>query len=522
MDTNKIKVILVLVIATFAALYLGVAAATAQFEAVLWVIAGVGISICLALGKKIWLLLPIASSIGLKLPLPGNFSTVFLTQAVIIGFCGLLFLMRRLPMEFRFTELEAWCLLFLMCVAQAYLRNPVGLNIFGADTVGAKPYAVVGMTVLTAILLASLRIDPNDLRWWVRLTMLGSIANFGIGLLAKFLPSSLAIYLAASFSSDVEIEDPTDRSVVDERAAGRVSYVRGITLDLARWISSRISPLKAAFHPVWAPLILFTLAGAAFSGYRSQLAVVGLAYFLGVCYRGGFPQVLVSGLIGAVGLVLLALGNLIHPLPPNIQRSLTVLPGTWEQRYKDSARISTEWRTEMWIEALTSDRYIRNKFLGDGLGMTAAQLQKAAALSAQAASGQTGGFDAHRESIMISGDYHSGPVQTIRTCGYLGLLVLLIGMVRVAVHAHRQVLRSRGTEWYPVVLFICITFIALPISWVFIFGSFTGGASGLLMGTGMVRMLQKNLPIPPYRGDRNQPFVPLVSRNPRDAARMPG
>jgi hypothetical protein len=510
MDSNKLKVILVLGFATFAAVYLGIAAATAQFEAVLWVVGGVGLSICLALGKKIWLLLPIATSIGLKLPLPGNFSTIFMTQAVVLGFCGLLFLMRRLPLNFRFTELEGWCLLFLIFVAQAYMRNPVGLNIFGSDTVGGKPYAVLALTVLTAILLASLRNEPNDLKWWVRLTMIGSIANFGFGLLAKFLPTSLAIYLGASFSNDVEIEDPSDRTVVDEDAAGRVTFVRNITKDLAIWISSRISPLKAVFHPIWAPLVLFTLAGAAFSGFRSQFAFVGLAYFVGVCYRGGFSHVMISALIGAVSLVILALGNMIYPLPPNIQRALTFLPGTWEQRHKDSAKISTDWRTEIWITALTSEKYIRNKILGDGLGMTSSQLQQTLALN-DTRGGGISGFDLHREAILISGDYHSGPVQTIRTCGYLGLLVLLCGMVRVAVHAHRQILRSRGTEWYPTVLFICIPFISLPFSWVFIFGTFNGGAYGLLMGTALVRMLEKNLPIPSYVRKRDIPYVPLVS-----------
>ncbi len=505
MDSNKIKVIIVLIIALFGAVYLGVAAATAQFEAILWVVGGVGLTICLALGKKIWLLIPFVSAIGLILPLPGSFPTIFITQAVVLGFCTLLFATRRLPLSFRFTELEFWCLLFLFSVFQAYARNPVGLNIFGSANIGGKPYAVLGMLVATAFLLTSLKIEPNDLKWWVRLTMIGSWANFFLGLIAIKVPS-IGRFLGATFATDAADQGPSGREALDEGAAGRVSYIRTISLNLANWISSKISPLKACFLPLWAPLVLFTVVGAAYSGYRSQLAAVGLTYFVGVFYRGGISQLLLSVLLGVAGIVLLAFVNLITPLPPNVQRALTFIPGTWEQRYKDDAKGSTDWRTDLWMEALTSDKYIRNKFLGDGLGMTSQQHQQAISLRDAHGLG-IGGFDQHRESILISGDYHSGPVQTIRACGYVGLAILLVGMLRVAVHAHRQIERCRNTEWFYTALFIGNVYLWLPFGWVFIFGSFSGGADALLMGAALVRMLEKTLPLPEYVVRRRQPYI---------------
>jgi hypothetical protein len=119
----------------------------------------------------------------------------------------------------------------------------------------------------------------------------------------------------------------------------------------------------------------------------------------------------------------------------------------------------------------------------------------------------SGGFDYHRESILISGDYHSGPVQTIRVCGYLGLVILVIGMLRVAVHAHRQIERCRNTEWFSTALFIGNVYLWLPFGWVFIFGSFSGGADALLMGAALVRMLEKTLPLPEYVVRRRQPYI---------------
>lgn len=512
MDTAKIKALIVVIVALFAALYLGIAAATAQFEVVIWIVGGLALTICLALGRRIWLIIPFMTTLGLVLPIPGNFSTEFLAQCATILFLTLLFLMRRLPMAVRFTELEFWCLVMVLFVVQAYARNPVGLNIFGSQTVGAKPYALFAVTLVAAYAMSIMRIDPNDLRWWVRLTLLGSIANFFIGMLGVFVPA-IGYYLGASFASDVGNQNAVGGEMRDAGAASRVAFVRGLSRTLSLWIASRVPVLRAAFHPLWAPLILFTLGLAAVSGYRSQLAIVGLTYFVSLCYRGGFIHIVIATTIGAVLVGLLAFVNLVAPLPPNIQRALTVLPGTWESRYVQDAEGSTDWRTEIWLEALTSDRYIRNKALGDGLGFTVQQLERMGALAEMKYSGVgVSGFDAQRESILISGDYHSGPVQTIRVIGYAGLVFLLIGMVRLAVHAHRQIQRTRGTEWFSTALFIGIPIIWGPFFWVFIFGSFTEAVSLMLMGSALVRMLEKNLPLPDYMPRSRHLPLPLSTR----------
>ena len=73
MDSSKIKNLIVLSLAVFAALYLGIAAATAQMEVVLWVVGGLGLTVCLAMGRRIWLMLPFMTSLSLVLPIQGNF-----------------------------------------------------------------------------------------------------------------------------------------------------------------------------------------------------------------------------------------------------------------------------------------------------------------------------------------------------------------------------------------------------------------------------------------------------------------
>ena len=493
MDSQKIKAIIIGALAAFGALYLGIAAATAQLEAVAWIVGGLILTVCLALGRRIWLLLPLMTGISLVLPLPGSFSTVLLTQLLVIGFLTLLFLTRRLPLEFRVTELELICLLYLCAVIQVYLRNPVGLNIFGGQMVGGKAYFIFGVSFATAAFLSILRIDPNDLKWWVRLSMIGALTNFGLGVAMKLFPS-IGYVLGASFATDVAKE--TEQA---EGTATRVTFVRGISSTLAIWISSRVSPLKACFHPVYGSLILLSLCLAAISGFRSELIGVGLFFVIGIAYRGGFVSVLISSFLAVAAVALLAVVNLIAPLPPNVQRALTFLPGTWEERYEEDAAGSTEWRVLMWKEALLTDKWIQNKWLGDGLGFSKAELSAMVAANESKKTERTiSGLSTSQENFMISGGYHSGPVVTIRTIGYVGLFSLFIGFIRMMVHAHRQIIRARGTEWFSTVLFICIPIIAGPLSWTFLYGSFDGGAGVLAMGCAMVRILERNLPLPAY------------------------
>jgi hypothetical protein len=209
---------------------------------------------------------------------------------------------------------------------------------------------------------------------------------------------------------------------------------------------------------------------------------------------------------GIGGLALLAVVNTLHPLPPNVQRSLTFLPGTWEQRYKDDAKGSTEWRVEIWREVLLTNRWIQNKWLGDGLGFSAAELSSQMATRQGVRTGISG-FDSFRENILSSGDYHSGPVSTIRVIGYIGLIFFLLAQIRLSVHAHRQIIRCRGTEWLPLALFVGIPMVWGPLFFTLIFGDFKTSASAFLVSLGMCRLLENNLPLPAWKRPQRLPFL---------------
>ena len=493
-SSTSVRAILIFIGAAALALWLGVSVATDQYETLLKVVAAVGFIICVLLGRKIWLLMIFL--VAMNVPLIRGISTVDVGQALFIGFSGMIFLMRRLPLQFKFGELELWMILVAATVVQVYLRNPVGLNIFGSGAVGGRPYFAVGTAWLTGVLLSAMIIPSSELKWAMRLTIVGSLAG------------ALFTSLRLRFGGGGGGEPAGIAGSTGGAGSSRVVILGYLAPALARIVASYVSPLRACLHPFWAPVILLSFALAAGSGYRNVVASVGIYYLIAIAYRGGFISVVVSSLAAAFGLGALALFNLVVPLPANWQRALSPFPGTWEERYVQAADESTEWRVQMWKEALFTEFWIQNKLLGDGLGFTRRELEMMESMEAgQYFESMGSGLSSQQESMMITGGYHSGPVQTIRTVGYVGLAVLLLAMIRVAVHGHREVLRCRGTEWYPLALFMVIPSIALPFVFTLVFGEFKTATSQIFFAYGMITLMKRNLPLPAYVKPSRMPYI---------------
>jgi len=412
-----------------------------------------------------------------------------------------------LPWRIRFAEIEFWFLGLTLFVLQVYVRNPVGVNIFGGGSVGGKPYFLYLLNLATAVILAGYVVQPKELKYAFRLSIVAGLLNLVVSIVGLIVPS-VGFWTGTSDTRSGETNYEDVGKTYDAGAASRIGFLVNFARNASLWLSSCISPLRACVHPLWGLLLIITVVGAALSGFRTTVAVVALTYLVGIAYRGGLPSLIISAFGSVLMVIFLSIGNMIVPYPPNIQRALSFLPGTWEQRYVEDAEGSSEWRFEIWREVLKSDRYIQDKWFGDGLGFSAADLQKSIALRESHARG-VAGFDAHRESILLSGDYHSGPLQTIRVIGYTGLLFLICAQIRIAMLAHRQIMRCRNTEWYRIALFFGIPLIWNPIVFLFIFGDFKTATATLLLGGAMIRMLENNLPLPAYvKRDRFAALLP--------------
>jgi len=492
-NTRIIQSIIIFTIGVFLAIWLGLSIATDQTQTIIKVIATVLFVFCFFLGSRIWLLIPFAAALAISLRIPGQPDALLLAQIAFIAFSIPQFLLRKLPWRFQFTELEFWMLMLTLMVAQVYMRNPVGVSIFGGDTVGGKGYVLYAIALTSAFILCGLRVPTSDLKWVMRLSIVGGLLNLAISILGVLVPA-IGFYTSQSFTRSDEV-NYENREAIDTGAATRVGFLTQIGRNLSLWISCYISPLLALVKPLWLMLILVSLVASLMGGFRNGIMGVGLTFLVGIAYRSGGFGVLLSTFMGMCVIPLLAAINLLAPLPPNVQRALTFLPGTWEQRYKDDAEGSTEWRVEVWKEALFTERWIKNKWLGDGLGFSAAELATQMNQRKGVRAGLSG-FEAHRESVLANGDYHSGPVSSVRVIGYVGLIIFIAAQIRLAVHSHRLITRFRNTEWFPLTLLVGIPSIVSPFLFVLIFGDIKLAAPSFLLSCSFIRIFKNNLPLP--------------------------
>ena len=482
---NSGKIVAMLLLAVVGALYVGVGAASDQQQLIGIMALVVVTVVCLVMGNRIWLLIPILAAVQLRLRIPGTPQTLEVAQILVTSFGLIMLFTKRIQAKFQVTKLELCLFVFLACVLQVYARNPVGLALFGGGSVGGRPYLLFLIALLSALFLSSIRVPYKDIKKIFPFTALGMLINMGANILGFFVPSVGPWIGAGAGASDAGI---------DTGKAGRNVFIIRFGSNIALFVSSLVNPLRATFHVLWLPLVLMAFMFAGLSGYRNVIVATGLTFLVGIIYRGGLGSFLASiGGLAAV-LTIVAVVNQVSPLPPKIQRSLCFFPGTWEQRYIDEADDSTRWRVEIWEEVLLTDNWIQNKVMGDGLGFTREELMFQQELKLSGSTQEMFGFDAHRASILVNGDYHSGPVSAIRTIGYVGLFVMGICQLMIAYRAHKLIMRARGRAFLPIILIVCIPLIWNPLFFWFVFGGFAKDGVIILMGYGMVRLLENNLP----------------------------
>jgi hypothetical protein len=502
---------LITIFVIMASLWLGVGVATDQFRTILIGASVIGAIVCLMLGQRVWILLFVCNAINV--PIIRGFQSQEMGQFILIGISALLFLMRRLKADWKLTEMDFWRFLIGLMILQVYLRYPAGLNMFGASVMGGRPYFVAVPALLTGYLLARYKVPAVEIKWAFWASMLGAILGEPA---RRFRGGGGTLGLGGQTASagGIQLQDATRDSGFNAPAEF-----------LAKFVTSRVSPLRSCLNPIWAFLILLSMAFAAMSGYRNVIALVGIIYIIGVIYRGGFFDFVISIMLAGLLLLSLNIYNEISPLPANIQRALSPFPGNWDERYVADAERSTEWRTIMWQEALTTDKYIKNKIIGDGLGLTREQHKRLEYLgSLPEGDKDRTGLTIQQESMMLVGGYHSFPVETIRAIGYLGLLIMTIAMIRLLFHAHQQILRCKGTEWFTPVLFLLIPVMAYPFYYYLIFGTFKDGIAFFFIQSGLVDLIKRNLPLPHYQPKTKSIARPLGWRGTpsTDPAKMLG
>jgi hypothetical protein len=493
MNKNKIFLGVVMGAALLFAIVVGQNVAENNYSR-LGMYVGVAVLAVGALGLKqnAWLLIPICSGLGGTIGggrLPASIAEMS------VAFCfGLFVLFKALKVIPKFPRLN-WCDKLLICnllyLATVFARNPVGVDFMRSNLIGGRPYFAILLACCGFWVLQHVTIKPKLAKLLPALMCLGSVVNALSGLVGYFAPG-LGFRLATFYSGFVPGGEANPMEPVDTGRVERQGYLAGFGVEVGRAAVSYANVFKLIFFQniILSACFFASLVAILLSGFRSNLVGWLFAIALASFIRGGIRHIVplvAAALAGVVMIVVLQTAGLQVPLAA--QRALSFIPISWDSRASVDAKGSVDWRVDMWRLALTTDRYIKNKVLGDGFGFDPTELRAQATLASFRMDTSTGLQDYY----MITGDYHSGPVSAIRFVGYIGLVFFTALLIANARYAWKIIESAKKTAFFPLALFSGIVAIYHPICFWLIFGGYGADFTQAIFTLGMLNLIDRSI-----------------------------
>ena len=484
----QILLVIVMVLGLFFAIFLGQTVANENFRLIgLMVGLAVAVIVGLSMRQKVWLLIPLCWLLVGKisiLPLPFSVRDM----GVLMAFGMFLFFYAfKMVQPSRATnryDIILW--INLVYLGSVYLRNPVGTAAFGSEMIGGRPYIDILIALMAYWVLQRVTITPQEGYRLPILLSLGSAVVSGLGVLTIKFPQLVPFIFP--FYSGIEVgaylKDASEESTDDYRLTPLSSW--GSVMGRAAVAYFSPQDLMLFLRPLWSIVYYSAIICCLISGFRSGFVYFAIFSAASSYFRRGFAEVFRIGVAIVFGVILImfAQGNGV-PVHSGIQRALSFIPGPWDPEIVGAAQSSTDWRFEMWEIALTSDKYIKHKILGDGFGYKLSEL----ALQ-QSTMAHQGGFIGENaaEAFMVAGAFHSGPVSSIRFVGLIGLILFTVFLIACAFYAWKLILRARGTPFFPLALFIGTPAIYKPIEFWFVFGGLDSDYPMAIFALGMLNL----------------------------------
>jgi O-antigen ligase len=316
----RLALILTIVVALVGTLFIGAAIGQGQFIYLyLLLCALAGLTVILALGSKYWLLIPIAFSLNLPvIPFGGR---AFELPELAIGLCTIVFAARYAlyPRDvFVFRPAHSGVMLYTAWAAVIFALHPIGLSVMGSSLGGARFYFKIALALASFLIVANQKITERDAKWMIRLLLVGSIVGMAVGIARYKIFGSI-------------YENPNGATEEyytwhQEMALPAMWIMIGL---VARYKTKEFFNLG---KPWILLLAILCIAVGAISGKRAAFASVLLAPFIAAIIRKEYSYVFVGAVLGTMLIAVLTLGQgELFRLPLQAQRTLSYLPGKWDQ-----------------------------------------------------------------------------------------------------------------------------------------------------------------------------------------------
>jgi hypothetical protein len=296
----------------------------------------------------------------------------------------------------------------------AWIRGGIGIRILGGSSYGGKFYIYAAGAIMGYFALTAQRIPTGRRGRTVKWFFLSGTTSVFSNLIYALGPAFYFLYALVSMDFvGSQAASDYDPNVVD-RFSGLGPAATGLLcFILARWGIRR----TFQWNKPWRLLLLAAVvAGGLFSGFRSQIAFLGLLFAVEFMVEGLWKTSFlpVMALLGILCLTPMLLFTNKMPYP--VQRSLSFLPVNVDSNVRAEAAGSSEWRYEMWRTVWPEvPKYL---MLGKGYSVDPTDLY----LTEQAA--HMGMLKSYEISI-LSGEYHSGLLSLLMPLGLPGVAAFL-------------------------------------------------------------------------------------------------
>jgi len=452
----------------------------------------IALMVLFSVGDNYWLFIPLTA--GLEgsftfLPLPLNLQELGCCSAFGIFVAYAVF--KKTRTHAKLSWLDIILAINIAYLLTVWVRNPVGFNSMGGEMVGGRPYFTTLVAYLGYLVIRRVRAPVRLLYWLPALIILPHFLLDLVNLVTQFYPKLGQALLPFYSGVDISAISNTAGIQDDTRLGALGKFGRTIIQSLVSYY-----PPATFFHPSRSYLIVpfiaaFLLIGL--SGFRSEL--VGAAASVGISsvLRRRKRDLMVYGLVVLVGIMLIAgVHQTGFSVPIPIQRAISFLPLNWDTRATEDAEHSSEWRFEMWEEALKpNSTIIRNKLLGDGFGFSVLEWK----IISDETFGYGEGFigAGGKEAFMIKGSFHSGPISSIRFVGYVGLALFMWLQLYLLFHVVKLVPRALNSRFMPLAIYIGIWVVYKPFEFIFIFGAYDNDVASVIGYAGLVRLLENSI-----------------------------
>lgn len=456
MNGNLFKIVLVSVVAILLAIIGGIMSADGDPLSIALAVSPFILAVLFLMKEKVWYLWMWLPILFLPIPVLSDYAPL-LAYGITLPFYLWNAMLRRSTLTWNSAPLlDAAVLLMFIHVGYVFLSHPfgLGLNIL-EDYYGGKGYILFLQAFLAYLCLSSLKTTSHALgkvlQWAVFLTIVFTLISTVRSILSSDAAGADLAANAASANTGLE----------DRRQSGFLL----ISLLVLQLLIINYSVWQMIKRPWWGILLLLGTVGVMLSGYRSFIAEVLFLFFtISLIYKRWFFCILVP-IFGMLVLLLLSSAGMLHSLPFGIQRTLSAVPFLdVSVQARANAEGSLDWRFEMWEWALDDrEHFIQDKVFGDGFSrhisiVKANVYEKAYNLSKD------------QSDFAWDGQWHSGPLSTIQTLGYVGLALYLILSVIGMTYAWLICKIYRNHQYKLGILFVSSVYLIKPIFFFLIFG----------------------------------------------------